>query len=79
MEEQAVMCASPLGCFKEAYRQGLIAFDEIWINLTKTRNQTVHTYEQRLAEEVYNSLPPALEAFKSLLTAVDQPAQSMAR
>jgi len=66
LEEQGVFCASPVGCFKEAYRQGLIEFDAGWLELTKTRNKTVHTYDEKLAEEVYAGLPKALETFKVL-------------
>ena len=66
LEEQGVFCASPVGCFKEAYRQGLIEFDAGWLELTKTRNKTVHTYDEKLAEEVYAELPKALESFDVL-------------
>lgn len=66
LEEKGVSCTSPTGCFKEAYRQSLISFDEIWVELTKTRNKTVHTYDEELAEEVYSKLPEALSVFQKL-------------
>ena len=70
LEEQGVTCASPVGCFKEAYRQGIIEFNEQWIELTKMRNKTVHTYDEKLAEEVYQNLPPTLGLFQKLQAAI---------
>jgi len=66
LEEKGVSCTSPLGCFKEAYHQGTIEFEEIWIDMVKTRNKTVHTYNLELAENIYTGLPNALNAFKKL-------------
>ena len=66
LETQGVSCTSPLGCFKEAYRQKLIEFDEVWVQLTETRNKTVHTYDEQLADEVYARLPGARDAFRRI-------------
>lgn len=70
MEDRGVTCTSPLGCFKEAYRQGLINYEEIWVEMVKTRNKTAHTYSQKLAEEVYAKLPEALTTFQKLAAAI---------
>ena len=70
LEEKGVMCASPVGCFREAYRQGLIDYDEQWVDLVEIRNKTVHTYNEPLAEEVYSGLPAALELFRKLHAAL---------
>lgn len=66
-EEKGVICVSPLGCFKEAYHQGLIDYEPAWVEMVKTRNKTAHTYKEALAEEVYNNLPEILKAFQKLL------------
>ncbi|MBI4064441.1 MAG: nucleotidyltransferase substrate binding protein [Elusimicrobia bacterium] len=66
LEEEGIPCASPLGCFKEAYRQNLIDYEEIWIEMVKTRNKTVHTYDEELAQEVYGKLPAFCEALQKL-------------
>lgn len=60
-------CTSPRNCFKEAFRQHLIEFDDFWINITSIRNYTVHTYSEKLAEKVYKSLPEAFNYFQKLL------------
>ena len=65
-EEKGTSCTSPMGCFREAYHQGIIAYEKVWIDMVKTRNKTVHTYSEALAEEVYGKLPEALAAFQKL-------------
>lgn len=60
VEEKGITCASPLDCFREAYRQGLIEYEDIWIDMVKIRNKTAHTYNEKLAEQVYAELPETL-------------------
>lgn len=66
-ENKGVICKSPKGCFKDAYEQGIIDYDEFWIEMTDARNKTAHTYEEITAEEIYNLLPKTLGYFKKLL------------
>ena len=68
LEENGVACVSPLSCFREAYRQSLLDYEDIWFEMVKTRNATAHTYKEELAEKVYDQLPPALGAFQKLLS-----------
>ena len=70
LETNALFCASPLVCFKEGFRQGLLASHDEWVSIVEMRNKTVHTYDEKLAEEVYASLPKALTAFQQLLKAL---------
>lgn len=65
-----VICTSPRLCFREAFRLGLLDYDEYWIELTSIRNYTVHTYKEALAEKVYQGLPNALAAFQKLEEAI---------
>jgi nucleotidyltransferase substrate binding protein (TIGR01987 family) len=65
-EFKGVPCASPKGCFREAYRQGLLDYDEFWLELTDLRNQAVHIYQEELAEQIYDKLPKALTYFQQL-------------
>lgn len=66
-EKFGLVCASPKECFREAYRQKLIEYDEYWLELVERRNETVHTYNEEKAKEIYRELPKALENFKKLL------------
>lgn len=66
-EKRGIICKSPLECFKEAYLQQLIDYERDWVEMTKKRNKTVHTYYEEVAEEVYQELPKYLKFFQELL------------
>ena len=65
-EEKGIKCASPKECFREAYRQGLIDYDEFWLRMTDWRNEVVHTYGEKFADAFYKKLPETLKYFKLL-------------
>ena len=72
-EKRAVACASPVTCFREAYAQKLFDdYDETWNRIVKMRNNAAHTYNLRLAEQVYENLPGALGAFRQLARAIEK-------
>lgn len=71
-EKHGIVCASPKNCFREAYKQGLIEFDNFWLELTDWRNKTSHTYKEDLAESIFKVLPRTLTNFKELLDAIKQ-------
>jgi nucleotidyltransferase substrate binding protein (TIGR01987 family) len=66
-EEHNAVCTSPRTCFRAAFAQGVIDNDPFWLELTKLRNYTVHTYDEALAEYVYSNLPDAAERFARVL------------
>lgn len=66
-EEKGIICVSPKECFREAYRQGLINYDEDWIKFVDMRNETVHTYNEDVAERIYSQLSNTLSHFEELL------------
>lgn len=65
-EKFGIIKTSPKECFREAYKQGLINKNDYWIEMTDLRNQTVHTYSEKMAEKVYQELPRAVILFKEL-------------
>ena len=64
--EYGVACASPKKCFRDAYKQGIITHDDLWMDMTDWRNAAVHTYNEELADNLYEKLPRALEKFEYL-------------
>jgi len=64
--EKGLLCYSPNDCFKQAYIQGYIKYDDLWIKMTKERNESVHTYKDELAEALYKKLPEYLKLFEDL-------------
>ena len=66
-DEKGVSCQSPKDCFREAYRNSFIEYDDFWITMTDWRNQAVHTYGEAFAENLYGKLPETLKRFNQLL------------
>lgn len=71
-EEKGIVCRSPKGCFKEAYQQELIEYDEFWLELTDYRNRTAHVYNEKMAEEIYEIIPKSLTYFQKLLQSLKE-------
>lgn len=69
-EKKGIVVASPKECFREAYRQGIIPYDTDYLDLVDLRNETVHTYREKTAEDVYEELPEAVKLFENLLKGV---------
>ena len=67
-ERKGVDCVSPKDCIKEAYRQGLIEYDNIWLNMCDWRNQIVHAYGEEYAEKLFHQLPEVLSACQKLFS-----------
>ncbi len=65
-EEKGIKCVSPKECFKEAYRQGLINYDDVWLKMTDWRNEAVHVYGEKFADSFYAKLPETLKLFRLL-------------
>ena len=64
---------SPREIFRAAAQEKLIDNPETWFEFIGMRNQTVHTYNKVLAEEIFASLPAfkvELDKLKSVLLAL---------
>lgn len=66
-QEKGISCRSPKDCFRQAYKLGLIEYNEFWLQMTDWRNQAVHTYSEKFANSFYKKLPKALKHFQHLL------------
>lgn len=58
--------------FREAARIGLIADAEKWFEYHEARNKTSHTYDQEIADEVYQAAQAFAADARRLLSALDQ-------
>ena len=67
MDYLKIRCASPKKCFREAYRQSVIEYEQDWNNMADDRNATAHMYKEELADAVYVKLPGYLELIQALL------------
>ena len=71
------ICKSPKSCFKEAFKQSWIADEEAWAEMIQNRNLTTHTYDEDLAEKIYDSLGKYLSLFEYLLAQLQAQSQKV--
>jgi nucleotidyltransferase substrate binding protein (TIGR01987 family) len=72
-EKHGIACASPKSCLREAFKVGIVDHEEKWLSFVDMRNETSHTYNEELAEEVYKCLPDTISSCKKLLTTLKPP------
>lgn len=65
-EKEGIQCRSPKSCFRQAYKVGVIDYDDFWLELTDLRNRAVHTYEEDFADSLYEELSKTLNYFEEL-------------
>jgi len=70
LKESGVSCQSPKSCFKEAFSQGWIEDEELWLQMLSDRNLTTHTYDEALAVKVYKNLPVYLTSMMDILKCI---------
>lgn len=53
--KEGVECSTPLSCFKEAFKAGIISDrnEEIFLTMIEKRNQIVHIYDVDEAKSIY--------------------------
>jgi len=51
-----IECYSLRGCIKEAFKQGFIEDDEIFLDMLKDKNKSSHIYEEKTAEEIFERI-----------------------
>lgn len=67
LRSQGIICRSPKECFQEGFKFELIQDNEKWLKMIDDRNLTVHTYNEKLAEEISKRFRDYLELFEQLM------------
>jgi nucleotidyltransferase substrate binding protein (TIGR01987 family) len=74
--QEGVECSTPLSCFKEAFKAGLIpeTDDENFLEMIDKRNQIVHVYDGDQAEKIYKFItaPKTFQALKNVYQKLKQ-------
>ena len=61
-----IACMNPRSCFKEAFSQGLIDEENIWLDMIEMRNLSSHVYDEEEIKEILESLDAYKIAFEKL-------------
>lgn len=67
---QGVEARSPRAAIRGAFEVGLLPDDPGWLAMLDLRSLTTHTYDERIAEQIYAELPDVLMRFQGLLVAL---------
>lgn len=60
-------CLSPKSCLRQAYTNGWISNENVWLDMLEARNKMSHTYNAQSALIIYRALPEFLPELKVLL------------
>lgn len=66
-EERDIHLNYPKEVIQESFAVGLVDDEEAWIQMLRDRNMTSHTYDQKLADEIYRRIRGHVPAFKALV------------
>ena len=67
-EQGLVDCASPKACFKQAFSQGWLDEEDIWLAMLDARNRMAHTYNAKDALTIYDTLRGFIAPMRKLST-----------
>jgi len=59
-------CKSPRECLREAFSQGLISEENIWLDMLEQRNLSAHVYDEISVSEIHLDLNRYLSVFEAL-------------
>ena len=64
-------CMSPRGCYKEAFSQGLITEEDIWLDMIEMRNLSSHVYDEEEIKGILEKLDKYKKAFTKLKQTIE--------
>ncbi len=68
--EQGIELNYPKEVIREVFSVNLIDNEDIWIKMLKDRNMTSHTYNEKLADEIYIRIKSYVPELRNLLDKV---------
>ena len=66
MKKEGLGCQSPKSCLRAAFAQGWIEDEDTALAMLDNRNLTPNTYNEALAQVVFDRLPAHLAFFRQL-------------
>ena len=68
---EGLTVASPRAAIKEAYAQGWLEEEAVWLQMLNDRNLTSHTYREQLAADIFSHIPAYHKAMSALAAKID--------
>ncbi len=65
-------CLSPKTCLRQAFANGWIQNEDVWLEMLEARNRMSHTYDTHEALKVYTSLAGFLPELQKLSRSLKQ-------
>jgi len=77
-QREGIICTSPKGCFRDAFRVGLIDEEQTVtaLEMVDDRNRTVHTYHEDVARAISDGLPRYRDLMRLIVDRIREPARS---
>ena len=72
LDHLGIDARAPRPVFKEAYAQGLLADEQVWLDMIEMRNLSSHIYDEHEISRILLELERYLAAFDSLLSRLRQ-------
>lgn len=71
LEDQGITKATtPKACLQQSFIHKIITDEDTWMEMIKSRNLTVHTYNEKFANVLFKKLPRYLSVMEKLLEKV---------
>ncbi len=70
-EERGIVLFYPKEILKEAFATQLIQDESLWIGMLQDRNLTSHSYNEKLADEIFHRIKLYVPALQTLATTIE--------
>ncbi|WP_164930610.1 HI0074 family nucleotidyltransferase substrate-binding subunit [Aquifex aeolicus] len=73
LEKEGILCRSPRSCIRAFFNAGYSTEEEtrLMLKMVEDRNLTVHTYNEKLAEEIFSRLESYVKIFRSIYETIE--------
>lgn len=72
LKHKGIIANNPRDVFREAAQQGLITQVDTWFTFLENRNLTIHVYNEKIAEKIYNGLAQFNSEIDKLLAVIQK-------
>ena len=72
LDSKGVDVRYPKDVLRESFSGGLIHNETVWLSMLEDRNQTSHTYDEALADEIYKRIKTYVPLFKESYIALQK-------